>query len=795
LRPRISLYTRRTVLALLLCTAALGTAHAQEQTFGLFVYDSNASPGYTLFAPIGSRTTYLIDMGGHLINSWSSLYRPGFAVYLLENGDLLRASKDETFIVGGGEGGRVQQFTWDGTLIWDYPYNTDGKLQHHDIEPLPNGNVLLPAWERKSAAEAIAAGRNPALLDDTVLYPDHIVEVQPTGPTTGDIVWEWHAWDHMIQDFDSGAGNFGIVRDHPELIDINSGTTHQDWLHCNAIDYNPEFDQIIISAHGFSEFWIIDHSTTTPEAADHTGGNSGRGGDLLYRWGNPQAYDAGDASDQKLFQQHDARWIPAGYPGAGDITAFNNGRGRPGGQHSSVDEIIPPVDGSGNYMQPPPGVPYDPAEQTWIYKATPASEWYQSSISSAHRLANGNTLICSGQESRLFEVTTDSQVVWEYRSPINHDVPWEQGETGAVDQIFRCHRYPPDYPGFSGRDLTPGSALEVYPITISGTSHSPQEPLPDDSVIVTTNVTGANPISLVQLHADFGSGPIVLPMSDDGNHHDGSASDGQYGAAIQPGGPATAVSYYVHVEDNGGEAADDPPNPPSTRYWYFICCVEPAIVINELMAANQTCCPDEYGDFDDWIELYNPEPVDLELGGMYLTNDLNDPTRFQIGDTVIPALGHIVFTADNEIGEGITHTNFVLDPVGGEVGLYDSDAWGNRVLDSVTYASQSPESSFGRMVDGGSDWESLGTPTPGFSNLYCGCPHQCDLDGDDFYTALDLGKVIDILFAGDPDISDPFCPNPRADFDCDGFSTALDLSALIDLLFVSGDPPCDPCHP
>ena len=153
--------------------------------------------------------------------------------------------------------------------------------------------------------------------------PDHIIEVQPTGQTSGDIIWEWHAWDHLIQNYDSSKANYGVVGDHPELIDINFGEFYlstDDWMHTNSIDYNPQFDQILISVHNFDEIWVIDHSTTTEEAAGHSGGNSGKGGDLLYRWGNPESYDAGTASDQKLFGQHDTQWIKPDYPGAGHIS-------------------------------------------------------------------------------------------------------------------------------------------------------------------------------------------------------------------------------------------------------------------------------------------------------------------------------------------------------------------------------------------------------------------------------------------------------------------------------------------
>jgi hypothetical protein len=256
--------------------------------------------GKILLAPTRSRNTYLIDSNGTVNHTWPSGYNPGLAALWLGNGTILRTIQVGIGPVAGGAGGGVQKVEWDGTITWDFRYDTNQHLSHHDIEVLPNGDILLIAWEEKTRTEVIAAGRNPDYVLSQGLMPDHIVEVQQTGLTTGNIVWEWHVWDHLIQDYDPSKENYGVVEDHPELIDINYVTsTEDDWMHTNSIDYNEGFDQILISVHNFGEVWVIDHSTTTEEAAGHTGGNSGKGGDILFRWGNPNAYKRGTSNDRK----------------------------------------------------------------------------------------------------------------------------------------------------------------------------------------------------------------------------------------------------------------------------------------------------------------------------------------------------------------------------------------------------------------------------------------------------------------------------------------------------------------
>jgi len=416
--------------------------------------DEKAINGYVLFTPEVSTETYLINNSGEVVHSWESDYLQGLGVYLLENGNLLRTDLpylNPTFF-GGGITGRVEIFDWNGSLLWYFEYSNNQHCLHHDVEMLPNGNILMIAWEHKTAAEAVAAGRNPNFLPTGEIWPDHIIEVEPTGAYGGDIVWEWHAWDHLIQDYDPTKDNYGVVADHPELIDINfvRFMLWGDLYHINSIDYNEEFDQIILSAHNQHEIWVIDHSTTTAEAAGHTGGNSGKGGDLLYRWGNPQAYRAGTKSDQKLFNQHDAQWIESGCPGEGNILVFNNGVGRPGPDYSSVDEIVPPVDINGNYFLMP-GSAYGPKEQIWIYTPENPYDFFAGHLSGAQRLYDGNTLICDGPNGKFFEVTPEMATVWEYVNPYPNPLN---------NNVFKIHYYESESSPNENPDLDCEGSLE-----------------------------------------------------------------------------------------------------------------------------------------------------------------------------------------------------------------------------------------------------------------------------------------------------------------------------------------------
>ena len=335
--------------------------------------------------------------------------------------------------IDSGQGG-FQKIAYDSTVLWEYHYTRDSSYATHDIVPLPNGDIIIIMQEIKSRAQAIQAGRDPDTVSNQ-FYPNMLIQVHQTGPTSGDIVWEWHVWDHLIQDFDATKDNYGDVSEHPELADINFDQYWSPgWPYVNSVDYNPKFDQILISAHNFDEVWILDHSTTTEEAASHEGGMYGHGGDLLYRWGNPQTYDRGDASDKKLYFQHQCCWVKSGLPGAGNILVFSNGNTRPGGPLSSVDEFTPDVNNDTGEYYLPPGGTYGPDDLTWQYMLP--SNLFSDGFGGAQRMLNNNTLICSGWTGTFIEVTPDKQIVWTFNNPY----PYQN------DEVYRTEYIPPYVP-------------------------------------------------------------------------------------------------------------------------------------------------------------------------------------------------------------------------------------------------------------------------------------------------------------------------------------------------------------
>jgi uncharacterized protein (TIGR03437 family) len=469
---------------------SIPAVEGQTQTVGLFKNDvANVSPGYTLLPPMHNGYTYLIDNNGQVINSWNGgNSEPGRMAYLLPNGHLMRADSlpNEGPPTGGGEGGQFSEYDWAGNLVWRFQYATSTYATHHDFKVLPNGNIIALMVELKTPADMTAAGFRPNMLQpggDGNIVPDAVVEIQPVPPNGGNIVWQWHVWDHLVQNYDSTKSDYGSPAAHPERIDPNATYPHtvpEFWNHMNAIDYNPALDQLLLSVRNGSEVWIIDHSTTTAQAAGHTGGTYGKGGDLLYRWGNPAMYSTGTPANQTFYESHDAQWIAPGLSGAGDVLLFDNGANRSGGaKYSSADEFTPAVDSSGDYPLAS-GAAWGPAKINWTYYGTGSEQYYETDIGGTQRLPNGNTNICYGVFGVAEEVTPAGEIVWKYVNPV------EAGNTGALTQghaldpdpnatgeymnaMFKVRKYAPDYAGLVGQDLTPKGTLEKYAFaTVNG---------------------------------------------------------------------------------------------------------------------------------------------------------------------------------------------------------------------------------------------------------------------------------------------------------------------------------------
>tara|TARA_R110002033_G_scaffold20329_4_gene51575 strand:- start:8705 stop:10336 length:1632 start_codon:yes stop_codon:yes gene_type:complete len=439
-----------------------------QNTIGTTVISEGVYEGYTLFT--SQNDTYLINNCGELINQWSSSFPPGNAVYLLENGNILRAGRSNSSDISfGGQGGVIEIFDWDGNLTWQYFYDTPMMRQHHDVYPMPNGNVLILAVTRMTNSEALQAGRNPMNLTESDLYNEQIIEVTPVDSNNATVVWEWNVKDHLVQDFDNSKDNFGDVGLSPEKLNINflnGGSGGSNWLHFNSIQFNPVLDQIVISSRNLSEIYIIDHSTSTAEAASSSGGIYNKGGDLLYRWGNPQSYNQGTETNRKLYGQHYPHVISNGLVDAGKIIIYNNGNGR-SPLFSEVFIINPETNSPGVYTYQS-DTAFGPQDPEYIYfNPTSPNEFFSNILSSAQRLPNGNTLICEGINGRFFEITPSESIVWEYINPVNStngNIAEQETEPSTfTNTTFRGIKYAPTYAAFTGKDLTPSTPLELNP--------------------------------------------------------------------------------------------------------------------------------------------------------------------------------------------------------------------------------------------------------------------------------------------------------------------------------------------
>jgi hypothetical protein len=409
--------------------------------------------GYVLYAPSNSNDTFLIDKQGKIQQTWYGEYPPGMAVYLLPDGNVLRAESIEPLYCGY-PGGRIAVYgpgvNGASALIWAYTMSSPALQQTHDVFPMKNGNVLVCAWELISYESAVKAGRTPDTIPQGGFWSGKVIELNPDlQKQTASEVWSWRFWDHVD---DTGTS--------PRTLNVNQlGTplSDSDWIHMNAVTYNEELDQIMVSSRNLNEIYIIDHSCSTAEASGHTGGKYRLGGDFLYRWGCPRNYGA--AGPQQLFGQHSPYWIPKGFPYEGQIMINNDGYGRSPGGETTADVIDPPVgDGCAGYLLEP-GKAFGPAAPS-LNRTVPRALW-NTFEGSAQMLPDGNILMCAAQ---LFEVSGEPATFHEKPATF-----YEMGSGSAPiwsftlpsGQAFRCHQYSKQYvDGIFSPPITQGATAQ-----------------------------------------------------------------------------------------------------------------------------------------------------------------------------------------------------------------------------------------------------------------------------------------------------------------------------------------------
>ncbi|MEL7222934.1 MAG: aryl-sulfate sulfotransferase, partial [Bacteroidota bacterium] len=497
-----------------------------QNTIGLIDYDPDQTiAGYNLIYPDNQSTVYLLNTCGEVVHRWEDTdeeARPGPVAYLLPDGRLLRTKSFSPLFSTpsfgiGGSGGVVQLLSWNNEVEWTYVVADSVQRQHHDIHPLPNGHLLILAYEVIDSSRMTANGFDYSNANLQEIWSEKIIEIDPQ---TDSIHWEWHLWDHIIQENDPTKLNFGDVAVSPGRVHLNYQPPtglNRDWIHANSLDYNEELDQILISARNFNELWIIDHSTTTEEAATSSGGNSNKGGDLLWRWGATAAYNQGTSDDQQLFWNHDAQWIDdfvnTDYEYFGAIAVFNNFIDYDVQNGRSLGQILQPVWDASTQSYVLQDGDYLPQDFSLSFSHPDSVRNFSSAGSSMQVMGSGHVLMCVARQGRLFELNSEQEVVWEYLTPLRNGANLSQGSILNISDnfTFRTSRYPSDYLAFEGRDLSPQGYLELDANEDFCMLVSSDEPaLVKDRLIIFPNPAK----EMLNLHIETAALPLPLDIHD-----------------------------------------------------------------------------------------------------------------------------------------------------------------------------------------------------------------------------------------------------------------------------------------
>lgn len=401
---------------------------------GIVFNSANATNGYTLFT--NTSKTYLVNNCGKIVNTWN-VNNVDNHCKLLPNGNLLYSKNNSIYEVDWNGNQKNAVSLQDNDLSLDY-----------EVIKLPNENYLCVARRETTLEELKSYGYDISGTSPGVT--DAVVELDGK---TGKTLWRWNIIDHLIQEKYPSKKAYAVIKDHPERLDVNAIATY-DWQNyesfmINGMDYNADLDQIVLSVRKLCEVVIIDHSTTTAQAAGKSGGRYGKGGDILYRYGNPRNYKRGSTSDQSLFFQHNPNWILEGEH-KGKIMIFNNNLSAK--NYSAIEIISPPINPDGTYIINN-DQPYMPLHPEIEYSKISNNINFESGYTSGAKvLPNGNIYITVGKYSKGIEIDKEGKIVWEYNFPSSY-------------YIFRTERYASDYKAFEGKSLEPLGTVENPPST------------------------------------------------------------------------------------------------------------------------------------------------------------------------------------------------------------------------------------------------------------------------------------------------------------------------------------------
>ncbi|OLO05824.1 ArsR family transcriptional regulator [Salinicola socius] len=420
-----------------LLTATATTAFALPSSFptGTTYYDpERAYNGFVLF-PGGDRKTHLIDMNGNEVHRWDYESFPPIPLSADqadgEKGHLLvqlaRADKlPEHASPGNGlTNASVAEVNWDGEVKWQWGSQQDPVYQHHDMRRLPNGNNLVMTAEMRELNGF-----------DYPIIENGIEEVDDEGR----VVWEWKSGDHLDEMGFSDAGLRALKdSEDPDFLHLNTAVPVGPNRLYDAGDERFAPDNILVNSRNANVTFIVDRQS----------------GEIVWRIGPDLPAlqlngKLGRPVDQTV-GSHDAHFIPEGLPGAGNLLIFDN-QGNAG---------FPPS--RQGFFSSSRVIEVDPSSDkiVWQYTGNMSGRspytFYSSFISSARRLPNGNTLIDEGQNGRLFQVTPEGDIVWEYVSPFfGKSMP---SDDYVTNQVYRAQLVDYDW----APDGTPHTENSVMP--------------------------------------------------------------------------------------------------------------------------------------------------------------------------------------------------------------------------------------------------------------------------------------------------------------------------------------------